>query len=60
MGLERVGAPTGAILCVPVSALADYHTARSGIFTPEPDTTDKRAKLAAVEATGILDAQFIE
>jgi len=60
MRLERIRASAGAISCVPVSALADYYTARAGIITPEADTTDKGAELAAVKATGILGSYFIE
>ena len=60
MRLERVGARAGARFCVPVTALADHYAARAGIVTPESDTTDKRAQLAAVKATGVLGAQFIE
>ena len=60
MRVERVGTPAGARFCVPVSALADHHTARAGIVTPESDTTDKGAQLATVKATRVLGAQFIE
>jgi hypothetical protein len=60
MRLERVGSPAGARFCVPVSALADHHTPRSGIVTPESDPMDKGVELAAVEATRVLGAQFIE
>jgi len=52
--------PAVARFCVPVSALADHHTPRAGIFTPQSDTTDKGVELAAVEATRVLGAQFIE
>lgn len=34
MRLERVGSPACARFCVPVSALADHYTPRSGIVTP--------------------------
>lgn len=60
MRLVRIGAPAGASFCVPVTALADIYAARTGIVTPESDTTDKGAELAAVKATRILDPQFIE
>src|SRR5450631_126822 len=60
MRLERVGSPAGARFCVPVSALADHYTPRSSIITPEPDSMDKGAELAAVEATRVLGAQFVK
>src|ERR1700676_2337777 len=60
MRLERIGSPAAASICVPVSALADHYTARSGIVTPDSDPMDKGFELAAVEATGGLGAQFIE
>ena len=60
MRLEWVGAPAGTRCCVPVTALADHDTPRSGIVTPEADSMDKGAELAAVEATRVLGAQFIK
>ena len=60
MRLERVGSPTCARFCVPVSALADHYTPGSGIVTPESDPMYKGIELAAVKATRVLGAQFIE
>ena len=60
MCLEWVGTPAGAGFCVSVGAFADHYTTRAGIVTPESDTTDKGAELAAVKATGVLGTQFIE
>lgn len=60
MRLERVGARASARFCIPVTALADHHTAGAGIVTPESDATDKGAQLAAVKTPGVLGAQFIE
>lgn len=60
MCFERIGSPARTALSIPVTSRADHDPARSGIFTPESDTTDEGTELAAVEATGVLEAKLIE